>query len=240
MDSTLGAMSTYMRNDRFPHDLLGNTNPLTLIIFIPLVDNFLYPSLRKIGFKMRPVTRITIGFCIGVLAMAYCAIIQVRSSRCLTNLKHFLYKSPPYYEKVDEGQKNEFSLYWQIPAFVLIGLSEIFAGITGLEYAYTKAPSSMKSLGMLSWLMYSDFLVMSIFLFMTAIGSIFELPYAPLAKNPLFIWIFIIVAIIASIAAIVFWFFFKHLNEEDDQLNSLDKTSTNLPTHMDERQDDVV
>lgn len=81
---------------------------------------------------------------------------------------------------------------------------------------------------------------MSIFLFMSAVGSILELPYAPLAKNPLFIWIFIIVAIIASIATIVFWFFFKHLNEEDDQLNSLDKTSTNLPAPIDERQDDAV
>jgi proton-dependent oligopeptide transporter, POT family len=150
MDSSLGAMSTYMRNDGFPNDLLANINPLTLIIFIPLVDYFLYPNLRKIGFKMRPVTRITVGFCIGVIAMAYCAIIQVKTIQNLTNFKHFLYKSPPFYEKVDEGEKNEFSLYWQIPAFVLIGLSEIFSSITGLEYAYTKAPSSMKSLGMLN------------------------------------------------------------------------------------------
>jgi len=48
---------------------------------------------------------------------------------------------------IGEGQKNDFSLFWQIPAFILIGLSEIFTSITGLEYAYTKAPASMKSLG---------------------------------------------------------------------------------------------
>jgi POT family proton-dependent oligopeptide transporter len=75
---------------------------------------------------------------------------------------------------------------------------------------------------------------------MSAVGSLLEFPYAPLAKNPLFIWIFIIVAIIATIATIVFWFFFKHLNEEDDEMNALDKTSTNLPTHLDERQDQAV
>jgi dipeptide/tripeptide permease len=77
MDASLGSMSTYMRTDGFPNDLLQNVNPLTLIIFIPLVDKLLYPGLRKIGFKMLPITRITIGFWFGVLAMAYCAIIQV-------------------------------------------------------------------------------------------------------------------------------------------------------------------
>ena len=79
MDANLGSMSTYMRTDGFPNDVLSNINPLTLIIFIPIVDKFLYPNLRKIGFKMRPITRITIGFWIGAVAMAYCAIIQVQS-----------------------------------------------------------------------------------------------------------------------------------------------------------------
>lgn len=79
MDANLGSMSTYMRTDGFPNDVLSNINPLTLIVFIPIVDKFLYPWLRKIGFKMRPITRITIGFWIGVVAMAYCAVIQVPS-----------------------------------------------------------------------------------------------------------------------------------------------------------------
>jgi POT family proton-dependent oligopeptide transporter len=77
---------------------------------------------------------------------------------------------------------------------------------------------------------------MSIFLFTTAIGSLLEFPFAGLAKNPLFIWIFIIVAIIASVASIVFWFLFRYLNKEDDELNALDKTSTNVPLALEERQ----
>lgn len=91
MDASLGSMSTYMRTDGFPNDLLQNVNPLTLIIFIPLVDKFLYPGLRKLGFKMLPITRITVGFWLGVLAMAYCAIIQVISlNRVLTYRNYYI------------------------------------------------------------------------------------------------------------------------------------------------------
>ena len=80
MDNNLGAMSTYMRVDGFPNDILSNINPLTLIVCIPLVDYVLYPGLRRIGFKMRPITRIVIGFWIGAVTMAYCAVIQVYPS----------------------------------------------------------------------------------------------------------------------------------------------------------------
>jgi dipeptide/tripeptide permease len=43
--------------------------------------------------------------------------------------------------------------------YILIAISEVFASITGLEYAFTKAPKNMRSL------------VMSIFLFTTALSS---------------------------------------------------------------------
>jgi hypothetical protein len=54
------------------------------------------------------------------------------------------------------------------------------------------------------------------------------------------LWIFIIVAIIATITTLIFWFLFRHLNRQDDELNGLDKTSTNVPTRMDESQDAPV
>lgn len=38
------------------------------------------------------------------------------------------------------------NVWAQTGAYVLVGLAEIFSSITGLEYAYTKAPANMKSL----------------------------------------------------------------------------------------------
>jgi proton-dependent oligopeptide transporter, POT family len=148
-------------------------------------------------------------------------------------------RSPPYYNLIDEGQKNDFSLFWQIPAYILIGLSEIFTSITGLEYAYTKAPASMKSLGKQaprSHFGRANIItsVLSFVLFSSAIANAFDTAFIGLCKNPLFVYLYITVGAIALVSTVVFWILFKKYNKEEDQMNSLDKTSTNLPTPMNE------
>ena len=54
---------------------------------------------------------------------------------------------------------SSLSVWIQTGSYVLIAFSEILASITGLEYAFTKAPKNMRSL------------VMAVFLFTTAISS---------------------------------------------------------------------
>jgi proton-dependent oligopeptide transporter, POT family len=66
-------------------------------------------------------------------------------------------------------------------------------------------------------------------LFSSALGSVLDQAFVPLSKNPLFLWLYIIVAIIAAITAVVFWYLFRRYNDEDDEMNDLDKTSNNLP-----------
>lgn len=119
-----------------PNDIMQNIDPLTIILFIPICDRLLYPFLRKRGIAFKPITRIFFGFIFGAGAMAYAAGVQ-----------KLIYDSGPCYSAplaCDAGLQpdgtyapNNVHVAVQTPAYLLIGLSEIFASITGLEYAFT-------------------------------------------------------------------------------------------------------
>ncbi|MCJ1338699.1 peptide transporter ptr2 [Bachmanniomyces sp. S44760] len=188
-----------------PNDIMQNIDPITIIIFIPICDYFFYPALRKIGIKFKPITRITWGFFLGAASMAYAAIVQ-----------HLIYAAPPCYnaplacDASGGTEPNHVHVAVQTPAYLLIGLSEIFASITGLEYAFTKAPPSMKSF------------VMSMFLLTNAFGSALGIALTPTAVDPKLLDMYAGLAAAALVAGIVFWLLFRRLNAVEESLNELE------------------
>jgi POT family proton-dependent oligopeptide transporter len=94
---------------------------------------------------------------------------------------------------------------------MLIGISEIFASVTGLEYAYTKAPPSMKSF------------VQSMYLLTNAFGSALGEALTPVLYDPAIQWMFVGLAVSAFITGCIIWVLFHHLNETEDEMNALDK-----------------
>ncbi|KAK9235939.1 POT family-domain-containing protein [Lipomyces kononenkoae] len=201
--SQAGEMNTH----GIPNDIMQNIDPLAIIIFIPIVDTFVYPYLRKVGIPFRPITRIFFGFLFAAIAMAYAAIVQ-----------HLIYTTGPCYEyplacdASNGGQiPNDVHVAIQTPAYFFIAMSEIFASVTGLEYAYTKAPSSMKSF------------VMSMFLLMNAFGSAIGIAISPTAKDPDMVWTYTSLAVVTLFFGCLFFLLFRGYNKDEDLLNSLDR-----------------
>ncbi|OCK74758.1 oligopeptide transporter [Lepidopterella palustris CBS 459.81] len=185
-----------------PNDILNNLNPLSLILFIPLIDQLIYPSLRRYNIRFTPIKRIAAGFFLASCAMTVAATLQ-----------HYIYTTSPCGAHanacVDAHRPSPLSVWWQTPAYVLIGISEIFASVTGLEYAYTKAPENMRSL------------VMAVFLFMSAVSSAVAQAFVPLSEDPLLVWNYGVVAVLAFGGGVGFWWVFRGLDGEEDALNGL-------------------
>ncbi|SAM07058.1 hypothetical protein [Absidia glauca] len=212
INNNLISQAGTMLTGNVPNDIMQNIDPLVLIITIPLMDRVGYPLLRRLGFPMRPVFRITLGFLFGAIDMAYTAGIQ-----------SMIYNTPPYYSYPSEGEtgQNWISAGYQIPSYVFIAFSEIFANITGLEYAFKKAPQSMKSI------------VMALFLFISCFSSILGFALVPVTVDPKLHWMFTGIACAAFVCAILVYIIHGKndatdveedaIGRNEDQLNAYTK-----------------
>jgi POT family proton-dependent oligopeptide transporter len=186
-----------------PNDFLQAIDSIAIIVFIPICERLVYPFIRKFT-PFKPITKIFFGFMFGTGAMVYAAVLQ-----------HYIYKAGPCYDNPGncpgfENVPNHVHVAIQVPAYVLIALSEILASITGLEYAYTKAPVTMKAF------------IMSIFLVTNAFGAAIGIALSSTSVNPKLVWTYTGLACACFIAGCAFWVCFRHYNYKEEELNKLE------------------
>lgn len=148
-------------------------NPIMVMGLIPLFSMGVYPMLDKMGWKTTPIRRMTLGMFVGAVAFAMVAFMQVM---------------------MDGGTK--LNVMWQFFPYLVMTMAEVMISITGLEFAYTQAPRSMKSSVMSIWLLTVFFGNM-----LTAYVSKLE-NLIPVASTGYFAFFAILMAVFAG----VFWF----------------------------------
>jgi proton-dependent oligopeptide transporter, POT family len=94
----------------------------------------LYPLLRKLGFEPTPLRRMGFGIAFSGLAWIGAGIIQLW---------------------IDGG--DAVSIMWQIAPYALLTFGEVLVSATGLEFAYSQAPPSMKGVIMSFWMLSVTF-----------------------------------------------------------------------------------
>ncbi len=103
-------------------------NPMLVMLLIPFNNLVLYPALRKFGFEPTPLRRMTFG--IGFTALAWVVIGAIQVA-------------------MDTGTPT--SMAWQILPYAILTLGEVLVSATGLEFAYSQSPPSMKGVIMAFW-----------------------------------------------------------------------------------------
>lgn len=180
-----------------PNDIINNLNPLSLIIFIPIMDKLFYPFLRRIGIQFTPLKRITAGFLMASASMIAACVLQLyvyRDNPCGQNANVCLN---------EYGLHSDISVWVQAVPYILGGISEIFASIASLEYAFMKAPTNMRSL------------VQAVALFMNAFSAALGQAMVGLSEDPLLFWNYAVVAILAAVGGVGFWTVNRKLDRVD-------------------------
>ncbi len=110
-------------------------NPVMILILVPLFSYVIYPAINSI-WTLTPLRKIGMGMFLTVPAFTVSALIQ---------------------QAIDTGGTP--SIGWQVLAYAILTSAEVMVSITCLEFSYTQAPQSMKSI------------VMSFYLLSTALGN---------------------------------------------------------------------
>ena len=108
-------------------------NPVLIATMIPLFDFVIYPFFESRRFSLRPISRMVTGMVLSSVAFLFSGLLQ---------------------QAIDsQGASNQpLSILWQIPQYVVMTAGEIMFSITGLEFAYSQAPDSMKAVVQAAWL----------------------------------------------------------------------------------------
>ncbi|TEB20884.1 peptide transporter PTR2B [Coprinellus micaceus] len=214
IDGNLGTTAAAMTLNGTPNDLIQNLNPISIIVLIPIFDKVIYPFLRRRGINFSPIKRIYAGFLVAGLAMVYASVLQhfiATRSPCGPS-------DPALCEHPDDGSPEAGTPWpaninvWVVSGpYILVGISEIFASITSLEYAFTKAPSRMKSV------------VMSFSQLQTAIASAINFALTAVNVESRFVWLYGSFAIVSWIVGTIFFIVFRDLDRREYQLNAIGK-----------------
>jgi POT family proton-dependent oligopeptide transporter len=103
-------------------------NPALVMLLIPFNNLVLYPALKRFGYELTALRRMTAG-----IAFAGLAWIVVGGMQMV----------------LDRG--SVFTITWQVLPYVLLTFGEVLVATTGLEFAYSQAPLTMKGAIMAFW-----------------------------------------------------------------------------------------
>lgn len=105
-------------------------NPILVMLLIPFNNLVLYPLLRRMGVEVTALRRMGVGLAFSGVAWVVAGLLQIG---------------------IDGG--DSVSIAWQILPYALLTFAEVLVSATGLEFAYSQAPPSMKGAIMSFWML---------------------------------------------------------------------------------------
>jgi dipeptide/tripeptide permease len=174
-----GGPDAVWREQGLAAEQLSALNPLMVMIIIPLLNVAVYRPLEKIGMTVRPLQKMTVGMFLAAAAFAVAAFLQ---------------------GAIENAGNGNVHVLWQTLQYIVMTTSEVLVSITGLEFAYTQAPRSMKSTIMGFWLLSVTF------------GNVlvaFLAPMEQILELSEFFWVFTGLMAVAAVVFALLAYFYK-------------------------------
>ncbi|XP_002000285.2 peptide transporter family 1 [Drosophila mojavensis] len=130
-------MNTTVLGVTIEPDQAKAVGPIFLFMLIPLWQYVTVPLLRRLfHWELKPLHSVTLGGICSAAAFLCAGILQ---------------------DRIMQSPSQSINIVWQLPQFLLLMMGELLLSIPGLQFAFTQAPSSMKSVVTAAWFLNNAF-----------------------------------------------------------------------------------
>ncbi|XP_043703433.1 protein NRT1/ PTR FAMILY 5.9-like [Telopea speciosissima] len=127
-----------------PPATLQTAITISIVLLMPLYDKMVIPFIQIITRTDKGITvmqRMGIGMVLSIAAMAIAAIVETKR---LKISKSGLLES--------QSSTVPMSIFWLLPQYILLGISDVFTVVGMQEFFYTQMPSRMRTMGIALYL----------------------------------------------------------------------------------------
>ncbi|KAG1364031.1 Protein NRT1/ PTR FAMILY 5.8 [Cocos nucifera] len=127
-----------------PPAMLQSSITISIILLMPLYDKLIIPLLRVFTRDESGITvlqRIGIGMCLSIVGVVVAALVE---SKRLGIMKEGPVES--------QSLNTQLSIFWLLPQYILLGISDVFAVVGMQEFFYMQVPATMRTIGIALYL----------------------------------------------------------------------------------------
>ncbi|KAJ6707263.1 OLIGOPEPTIDE TRANSPORTER-RELATED [Salix viminalis] len=126
---------------KIPPATLQSCITVSIILLMPFYDVLLIPLARMITRDEKGISvteRMGVGMVLSIIAMAIAALVETKRLEIVQKM-----------EFVDQNMGSEvpLSIFWLLPQYILLGISDIFTVVGMQEFFYSEVPVRMRTMG---------------------------------------------------------------------------------------------